>query len=227
MASPIARIGALAGLLGLLGIFGYHFLLQGLYGPRVTGTFDPAAVADFYRHDAIAWLGVEQFIVVVPVIVFTVALREVLREWPAARFWATVAVALMTAEAALIITQISVQAALVSTVASGADPMPLFRFWDVLYNSGVYVLEASLLLTFGLAFRAAEVIPRWLTWLSFVAGLAVAVNVSAIWIGIPDPATLPANALFGLWFAGTSLVLWRLPRVGIPAVSPEAAPAGV
>lgn len=226
MASPIARIGALAGWVGLLGIFGYHLLLQGLFGPRVSGTLDAAAVTDFYRHDAIAWMGVEQFIVVVPVLVFVVALREVLLPWPIARFWATVGLGLMTAEVALIMTEISIQAALVTAVSTGSDPVPLFRFWDVLYNSGVYVLEASLLLSFGLAFRSAEAFPGWLAGLSFVAGIAAAVNVSAIWVGIPDPATLPANVLFAAWFGGTSLVLGRF-AAGRLLATPEGAPAGV
>jgi len=226
MASPVARIGALAGWIGLLGIFGYHLLLQGLFGPRVSGTIDANMVADFYAHDAVAWLGVEQFVVVVPVLVLAVALREVLAPWPTARFWATVGLGLMTAEIALIITEISIQAAVVTAVATGADPVPLFRLWDVLYNSGVYVLEASLLLSFGLAFRAAaDAFPGWLAGLSFVAGVAVAINVTAIWIGIPDPATLPANLLFGAWFGGTSLVLGRLAsgRIALPQVAPAGA----
>lgn len=226
MASPVARIGALAGWIGLLGIFGYHLVLQGLFGPRVSGTLNPAAVNEFYRHDAIAWLGVEQFVVVVPMLVFVVALREVLGSWPTARFWATVALGLAIAEVALIITEISAQSAVVAAVASGADPIPLFRFWDVLYNSGVYVLEASLLLAFGLAFRAASVFPGWLTGLSFVAGVAVAVNVVAIWVGIPDPATLPANVLFGAWFAGTSLALGRFAGGRLPAMASGPAQAG-
>jgi hypothetical protein len=225
MASPVARIGAVAGWIGLLGIVGYHLLLQGLFGPRVSGTLDAAAVTEFYRHDAIAWLGIEQFVVVVPVLVLIVALREILRSSPVARFWATVGLGLMTAEAALIITQISAQAAIVTAVASGADPIPLFRFWDVLYNSGVYVLEASLLLSFGLAFRATDAFPRWLTGLSFVAGAAVAVNVVAIWIGIPDPATLPANILFAAWLGGSGLVLGRIAS-GAVVPLPEGAPAG-
>lgn len=225
MASPIARIGALAGWISLLGIFGYHLVLQGLFGPRVSGTLDPAMVNGFYRHGEIAWLGVEQFVIAVPALVFIAALREVLRSWPLARFWATVGLGLMIAEVALIITEISAQAALVTTVTSGADPMPLFRFWDVLYNSGVYVLEASLLLVFGLAFRAADGFPGWLTGLSFVAAVAAAINVAAIWIGIPDPATLPANVLFGAWFAGTSVVLGRIASGRVVAL-PEGAPAG-
>jgi hypothetical protein len=224
MASPVARIGALAGWIGLLGIFGYHILLQGLFGPRVSGTLDPAAVSDFYRHEAITWLGISQFVVVVPVLVFVVALREILRPWPVARLWATVGLGLFVAESALIITEISAQAAIVTVVASGADPIPLFRFWDVLYNSGVYVLEGSLLLSFGLAFRATDAFPGWLTGLSFVAGVAVAINVLAIWIGVPDPATLPANILFGAWFVGSSLVLGRIAS-GRMAPLPEGATA--
>ena len=225
MASQVARIGSFAGWIGLLGIFGYHLLLQGLFGPRVSGTLDAAAITDFYAHDAIAWLGLEQIVVTIPVLVFIVALREVLGPWPMSRFWATVGLAVMTAEVALIITQISIQAALVSAVATGADPVPLFRLWDVLYNSGVYVLEASLLLVFGLAFRAADAFPGWLSGLSFVAAAAIGINAVAIWVGIPDPATLPANLLFGAWFGGTSLVLGRLARRPIPMAEVASAPA--
>jgi hypothetical protein len=225
MASQVARIGAVAGWIGLLGIFGYHLLLQGLFGPRVSGTLDAAAVTDFYAHDAIAWLGLEQIVVTIPVLVFVVALREVLGQWPIARFWATVGLAVMTAEVALIITEVSIQAALVTAVASGADPLPLFRLWDVLYNSGVYVLEASVLLTFGLAFRAADAFPGWLAGLSFVAAAAIGINAVAIWIGLPDRATLPANLLFAAWFGGTSLVLGRLGRSPVPMAEAASAPA--
>jgi hypothetical protein len=227
MASPVARIGAIAGWLSLVGIFGYHLALQGAFGARVSGTPDESLIRAYYRHDAIAVLGVEQFVVTLAVLVFVVALREVLAPVPGSRLWATVGVALVVAEVPLIITEISLQAALVTAASGGAEIVPLFRLWDVLYNSGTYTLEAGLLVAFGLAFRAAPAFPRWLSWLSLVGACVTTVNMLAIWVGIPDPATLVGNLLLGVWFAATSLVLGRLAGAAVPATSPRAAGAGV
>lgn len=226
MASPVARIGAVAGWLSLVGIFGYHLVLQGAFGPRVSGTLDEPAIRAYYGHDAIAVLGVEQFVVTLAVLVFVVALRETLAPVPGARLWATVGMTLMVAEVPLIITEISLQAALVTAATSGTEIVPLFRLWDVLYNSGTYTLEIGLLLTFGLAFRAAPAFPRWLSWLSLAGAGVMTVNLLAIWVGIPDQVTLAGNLLFGAWFAGTSTVLGRLAGAAVPSVSTRTAGAG-
>jgi hypothetical protein len=52
---------------------------------------------------------------------------------------------------------------------------------------------------FGLSIRAAGGFPRWLPGLSFVTAALLAINISAIWVGIPDVATLPSALLLSIW----------------------------
>jgi len=223
MDRSVARIGAWAGWLSLIGILGYHLALTVLAGQRVSGTTDAAAIGAYYGHSVIAVAGVEQFLVIVPVLVFAVALRETVATSPLARLAATVAVAAVVAESAVILIEIAAQAALVSAAQSGEPIVGLFRFWDVLYNSGAYVLEATWVLAFGLAMRGLSVFPRGTLALSVITGALLAINVSAIWVGIPDAATLPSNVFLGLWLAGASIGLRRAAaatRVTAPVLQP-------
>ncbi|MDP9266234.1 MAG: hypothetical protein M3O91_09000 [Chloroflexota bacterium] len=79
--------------------------------------------------------------------------------------------------------------------------MGLFRFWDVLHNSGAYALEAGLLASFGLAMRDERAFPRWVPTVALVAAALQLVNMTAIWVGIPDAATMIGNLAFGLFGA--------------------------
>src|SRR5438876_9302542 len=91
------------------------------------------------------------------------------------------------------------------------------RLWDVLYNSGAYAFEATWVAAFGLAMRHVAGFPGWLPRFSLVTALLLAINISAIWIGIPDAATLPSALFLGIWFGAASFGLYR------SAASPERA----
>jgi len=223
MDRSVPRIGAWAGFIAVIGIMGYHIVLMLIAGPRVSGSTDAAAIAAYYSNESIAILGVGAILVLVPFTVFLVALREVTGQTSTSRFLATIALAAGIVELAAILVMISVQSAIVTAVSSGADAVPLFRFWDVLYNSGTYVFEATWVAAFGLALRGHPGFPRWLFGVSILTSLLLAINVFAIWVGIPDPATLPSAILLSAWFIGASLGLRRL---GVaPQPLPEPSPA--
>jgi hypothetical protein len=206
----IPRIGMFAGWITLAGIFGYNITLSIAAGQRVSGTADVAAITSYYKQPIIAATTMWHFPVVVAILVFALALRETLAAQSGSRFLATLGLAFAIAEVPMILTEASLQAALVSVATAGGDVVGLFRFWDVLYNSATYVLEASWLACFGLAMRGVVGFPGWLPRYSYVVAAAQIVNMTAIWIGIPDSATLLGNALFGVWFGATSLGLGRV-----------------
>jgi hypothetical protein len=210
MERTVPRVGSWAGWLSLIGILGYHLVLTILAGQRVSGTENLGAIQAYYGQSVIAVLGVEQFLVVIPVAVFAVALHETLALTAWGRLLTGVALVALVVELALIITENAAQAALVSAVSVGEPVAGLFRFWDVLYNSGAYALEATWVLAFGLAVRTHPAFPRFMTWLSPITAVLLGINVFAIWIGIPDPATLPSAFLLGAWLAGASLGLRRV-----------------
>jgi hypothetical protein len=219
----IARVGAWAGVLALVGIFGYHLALVAIAGQRVSGTVDAGAITGYYQEPAIAMLSVEQFLVLIPMAIFVVALRESVSTRPWTRFLATVALVTATAEMGVILTEIAAQAALVATSRSGGEVIGLFRFWDALYNSGAYALEATWVAAFGLAMRHVAAFPGWLPRFSFVTAALLAINVSAIWVGIPDAATLPSSLFLGIWLGAASLGLYRMAMERTPVVSAAAA----
>ncbi len=211
MNATIAKAGAVAGWLSLVAIFGYHIGLTILAGNRVSGTTDVAAIQAYYKQAVIAPAGILGFFTVIAILVFVYALRETLAGTsPRARALATLGLLFVVIEIPVLLVQFALEAALVSVATTGGEVLGLFRFWDVLYNSGAYALEASYLACFGLAMRDAVAFPRWLPGFSLVVGAAQVVNLFAIWVGIPDTATLPANMLFGVWFAATSVGLGRV-----------------
>ena len=212
----VARIGAYAGWVSVIGIFLHNIGLMAIVGQRVSGTTDVAAIQEYYRHTIIAPASIAPFVVMIAVLVFTLALREILGALPGARFLANLGLLLAVAEVPVILTESSLQAALVTTATNGGDVLPLFRFWDVLYNSAAYALEAGWLAAFGLAMREARGFPRWLPRFSLVVAALQLVNMSAIWVGIPDSLTLVGNLAFGAWFVGASIGLGRV-GAGTPA----------
>jgi hypothetical protein len=212
MERSVARIGSWAGWLSFVGILGYHLALGVLAGQRVSGTGDLAAIRAYYGQSIVATWGGEQFLVLVPVAIFVVAMRETLAVSPMGRLLTGVALVAAVAELPVIMTEIATQAALVTAVQAGESVAGLFRFWDVLYNSGLYVLEATWVLGFGLALRNVAAFPRWMAWLSPLTALLLGINVFAIWAGIPDAATLPSAFAISAWLAGASIGLGRLSR---------------
>lgn len=224
MERVVPRIGAWAGWIAVIGIAGYHLALMILAGQRVSGTPDAQAIRAFYGQPIVGVLGVSQFIVVIPFLVFAVALRETLARSPQTRLLVGVALLAAVAEVPIVLTEIAAQAALVTAVEAGEDVVGLFRFWDALYNSGLYGLEATWVLGFGLAMRGMTAFPRSMPWLSVLAGVLLGINVFAIWVGIPDAATLPSAVAISAWIAGASVGLRRL--ASPHAVSVVVTPAG-
>ena len=210
MNRSVARAGAVAGWIALAGIFGYHIGLQLAAGQRVSGTLDPVAIEAYYQHSIVATASVEQFLVLIPVLVFVLALRQALLVNERARFLATLGLLFAVAEIPVILTEVSLQAALVATAQSDGDVIPLFRYWDVLYNSGAYALEAAYAVAFALAMRDVAAFPRWMPKFGLLVGALQLVNMTAIWVGLPDQATLVGNVAFAVWFAGGAIGLGRL-----------------
>lgn len=217
MDRSISRVGAWAGVLSLIGILGYHLGLMAVAGQRASGTADAASIATYYRHPGIADFSVEGFLILITMLVFAVALRTTLSTTPWTRFLTSVALVAVSVELAVLMVQTALQAALVATARAGGDVTGLFRFWDVLYNSGAYTLEATWVVCFGLAARSTAGFPRWLPRFSVVTSALLAVNVTAIWIGIPDAATLPSSLFLAVWFGATS---FGLLRTGAAAAAP-------
>jgi hypothetical protein len=176
----------------------------------VSGTTDTAAIQAYYRNAVIGPASVEQFLVLIPVAIFVLALREALAVSPRARFLTALALVFAVAELPIILVESALQATLVTVAATGGDIVPLFRFWDVLYNSALYVLEAGWTLAFGLAMAESRAFPRWLPRFSLAVAALLLINMTAIWIGIPDQFTLIGNLCFGIWFGAASVGLGRL-----------------
>lgn len=210
MERSVPRIGSWAGWLAVIGIAGYHLVLTVVAGQRVSGTEDVTVIKAYYGQPIVAILGLEQFLVVIPVLVFGMVLRETLATTPRTRLLTNIALGALVIELPVVLTEISVQAALVTAVKTGEPVGGLFRFWDVLYNSALYPIEATWVLGFGLAMRGNAAFPRFMTWLTPLTSLLLAINVTAIWVGIPDSATLPSAALISVWLAGASLGLGRV-----------------
>ena len=219
MDRSVGRVGAWAGALALVGIFGYHVALMAVAGQRVSGTTDAAAINAYYQQPAIAAFSVEQFVTLIPMIIFMVALRERLSFAPWPRFLTTVALVAVTAEVAVIVSEIALQAALVVTARAGGDTVGLFRLWDVLYNSGAYAFEAVWVAAFGLSMRGVPGFPGWLPRWSLVTSALLAINITALWVGIPDIATLPSALFLAVWLGAASFGLNRSSGVTAPAIS--------
>lgn len=223
MERSVPRFGSWAGLIAVVGIVGYHLALAVLAGQRVSGTTDVEAVQAFYGQSIVGVLGVSQFLVVIPFLVFAAALRETIleigdRSAAVPRLLVGVGLAAAVAQVPVVLTEIAAQAALVTAVEQGEPVGGLFRFWDALYNSGLYAVEATWVLAFGLALSAV-IAPRWMTWLSVATAALLAINVFAIWVGIPDAATLPSAIAIAIWLVAASLSLRRV-------AAPSAALAG-
>jgi hypothetical protein len=227
MERSVPRIGSWSGLIAVVGIVGYHLALMALAGQRVSGTADAEAIQAFYGQSVVGVLGISQFLAVIAFLVFAVALREtIVSTSPASagtvRFLAAVGVAAAVAQVPVVLTEIAAQAGLVAGVENGEPVVGLFRFWDALYNSGLYAIEATWVLAFGLALHAA-LGSRSMRWLSAVTAALLGVNVFAIWLSIPDTATLPSAVAISVWLVVASLSLRRAADTPSTALATAAA----
>ena len=200
----------MCGLLVLAGIVAFEVVgPQVVAGPRVTGDVDETAVRAYYSHAALAPFALGVFVAAMLFIAFAGALRRTVTGDTIAAYFAGLGFAFAVAEAALLVAKSALHVALVELATGGGEVMPLFRFWDLLYNSGLYAVEAALLLAFGLAWLAPGPTPRWLGVLSLVAAALQGVNMLSLFLGFPDLWTLPGNLAFMAWFVGASLALWK------------------
>jgi len=217
MARDVARAGGIAGWILLLGIVILQVAIpSAIAGQPLSATIDPALIATQYGHPELATLTALDFLLVLPLVVFAVALRETLASLDAARFAATVGLAFLLVEAPLILTQYALQATLVTLAASGDSPVPLFRFWDLLYNGAVYAIEAGVVVSFGVAARSHPAFPRWLPAFAVAVGVLQVVNMAAVFGWIPTGVTLIGNVGFAVWLGVSSYGLLRAARLATP-----------
>lgn len=208
-----AHVGAFAGWLALAGVLAFSVIGPMIVaGQRVSGTLDPKLVQTYFRHDALALVNAGGFLILLAMIPFALALREVLAIDERARFLSQVGLVFVLIAAPLYLTEYSLQAALVTVSKSSSDILPLFRFWDILYNSAIYLAEAAYAFCFARAMRDVSAFPRWMPWWGIIVGALQLINMSALFVGIPDDATLVGNLSFVGWFIGSSVGLTRLAR---------------
>jgi hypothetical protein len=221
MARQISTWGALAGVALVAGIVVFDVVIpMAIAGQRVSGSTDPAAISAYFRHPELAGLVVLSFVSYLALVPFALALRLCLgsRE----PWLAGIGFALALVELPLVFVKASIGSALVTIVAAGGDPLPLFRLWDVLYNSGVYAIEAGLVVSFSLATAGVSGFPRWLPAAGIAIGGLQVVNLASLFVGLPDALTLPGNLGFVVWVLASATGL-RAQRVG----SPELAAVGL
>lgn len=207
----VARVGAVAGWSALLGILLFEVIGPMIVaGQRVSGTLDPTAIASYYGNSALQYFVPAVFLTAAIFLVFGVALFETLGGSEPARFLARIGLAFLIVEIPLVITKSALMGTLVSIAASPGALVPLFRFWDVLYNGGVYLAEAGLVLAFASAMRYVPGFPRWLPRFSLLVGALQLVNMMALFVGIPDSLTIIGNLAFMIWFIGANVGLTRI-----------------
>jgi hypothetical protein len=211
---PIALIGAVGGWLALAGILAFSVIGPMIAaGQRVSGTLDAAAIQAYYRHGALAPVNAGGFFIMLVFLPFALAMRQVLSGDERARFLSMLGLVFAVAAAPLYLAEYSLQAALVGVAANGGDVVPLFRFWDILYNSAIYVLEAGYAAAFALAMRGAPGFPRWMPRYGLIVALFQLANATALFAGIPDNVTLIGNLALVGWFIGANTGLSRLARL--------------
>ncbi len=209
----IARVGAIAGWLTLATIIVFSVLgPQVIAGQRVSGSLDPTVIKAYFSHTTLAPFNAGEFVFVFFFIPFAVAMREVLSINARARFTASVGLAFCIAAVPMYLIGNALQATLVTVAVRAGDIMPLFRLWDILYNSATYTLEAGYAGMFALAMRDVRAFPRWMPAFGLVVAALQILNVTALFAGIPDTLTLIGNiALLG-WFVGANIGMGRLAK---------------
>lgn len=211
-ASP-NRLGAICGWLTLAGILVFEVIVpMAIAGQRITATSDPIVIRAYYDHPALApvvSLGV--FTILLAFVPFAVAVRTVVADDPTRRLAASVGLGFAVAAVPLLVMKSAIAETLVSIAATASDPVPLFRLWDVTYNGGVYALESGWVLGLGLGLAGLAGMPRWLRALTWVVAVYQLVNMTALFIGIPDSATLPGNLALAVWLGSVSYGLGRRP----------------
>lgn len=208
-----ARAGMIAGWMTVIAIIVFSIVGPNIIaGQRVSGTLDAAAISAYYSHEALSPFFALGFIIILTFIPFVSALRKLLSVNERSDYLALVGYAFGIFACALYIADNCLQCTLVTVAKSGGDIIPMFRFWDMLYNSGSYIAEAGYAAFFSLAMRDAMKFPRWMPMLGLIVGLLQVVNASALHVGIPDNYTIVGNLVFMAWFIGANIGLGRLAK---------------
>lgn len=209
-ATSTALIGGLAGFLGLFGLLAFVIVGPTLVaGPRVSGTLDEAAVRSYYGHGDLALLALGSFLLAPVLLLFFAALDQTLRDQGAPGFPSRLGFYFGLANVPLYLLTAALGAAMVTLAETGQPLLPTFRLWDVYYNSAGYAFEVGFLAAFAAAMRGARGWPRGLWWLGLVAAGFQGFNMTALWLGLPDAATLPGNLLLMGFLGWTSVRLFR------------------
>jgi len=195
-------------------------------GQSISGTLDAGAILAFYNHPLFAGIYVYWSLTSFYLIILALALRYALKEAASTsvrELLLTPAIALVIVEAALVIVQSAVQSTLVTLAgtyaASGsgaaragleAVALSLFRFWDIMYNSLLYWVEAGWLLLFSIVKLKGRTFAHWIGWVGGVAAILQVVSALAIPLSFPAGLTFPGNIALALWFIAVSVSLIRL-----------------
>lgn len=207
----VARFGMIAGWLTLAGILAFSVIGPNVIaGQRVSGSFDAAAIKAYYSHEGLLPLSAMGFVILLTMIPFVTSLRSSLAATDRAVFSSKIGYAFAITAIPLYAVSNTMQIVLVGVAAKGGDIVPLFRLWDVIYNSAAYIPEAGYAVFFALAMRDEMQFPRWMPKVGLVVGLFQLINASAIFVGIPDSYTMAGNLLLMLWFVGANIGLGRL-----------------
>jgi hypothetical protein len=207
----VARVGMIAGWITLAGILVFSVIGPSIIaGQRVSGTFDVAAIKAFYSHRELALFHLFGFVTILAMVPYIAALRKVLKITERSNFWSLAGFAFAIASIALYAADNSLEVSLVGIVQNGGEVVPLFRLWDVLYNSGSYITEAGYVACFGLAMRDVASFPRWMQAMGIIVALLQIINASAIHVGIPDQFTIVGNLALISWFIGANIGLGRM-----------------
>jgi hypothetical protein len=220
-----ARVGSIAGWMLLFGILAFGVIGPTIVaGQRVSGTSDPELIRTYYSHPGLEVFTLLGFPIIAIAVVFVFGLRECVSTDARGRFLGTLGLLLFLVEAPLLIAEMALQGTLVTVTRAGGDPLALFRFWDVLYNSGAYALEAGMILCLSLATRDVAGFPPWLPRFGVAAAVLQLINMTAIFAGIPDQVTLVGNVTFSIWIATMAISLGRIARSALLALEPSVAP---
>lgn len=192
-----ALAAGIAGLVTAAGIIVFEIVLPGLVTgqQRVSGTTDEATIRSYYDHAALGPVALGGFLIAATAIVFFAGLDHDLRSRGASPFMAKLGFYFGLANAPAYLLTAAFGATLATLAAGGVALLPIFRLWDVYYNSGAYMFEVGFLSCFSLAMRTSTGWPGWMSWLGFVTAAAQSFNALAFWLHVPDAATLPGNVL--------------------------------
>lgn len=222
----VVRIGAVAGWIFLIGVLVVLLILPTLIaGQPLSATVDADRIRTYFAHQELAPLiGLFPPFLSVAVVTFGLALREVFRDRPGAHFYATGGLAFLLVTSALYVTQAALAATLITLATTGGEEIvPVFRFYDVLYNNAADVLEGTWILGFSLAMLKSSTFPSWIGWVGVVVAVSRWAKAFAPFTGaFPDAILALLGVFLFVWLGATVIQLTRLARTVAKNQTPTA-----